>query len=460
MQALREVAAFLALAPAESRPAHEFADAARGLAEACTDLEHALEDLEVERASLLGERAHLHQTIGCLLSVLAKERSGAGKSMELPSPEAMFARAKSYLEQVRLSSLTGALTSTIGAERAVSPDDFRPESEDLAEWSPRSLGRHVSEKVFGKHVTERGQELGKHVSEQLGTFKSKLSSMSSSASQHQLGRRVIEHRQKLEEHLKDQWSEFTNRASSGTGRQVIEQSLEFGKHVTEQFQPALVQQSTQQLQQQFLEGCHKLGLLVSQDFSVVLNSLPWRKDNPSDEDSGPSLQGDAASSVDPRGSSAAVLAAEAPERPAEATASVQNLAAEGSRLGNFVGSLRARLALDVWKMPASFPFAAATAGTREKKRRRKPEQKSEEDAFTRVLVELEVRLEDGRVARGTLRTSDTRAKVVNRLVRKNSLDASIKDPLKALLKAAVAGAERFPVELRTDVGQLLAGAAA
>lgn len=304
-------------------------------------------------------------------------------------------------------------------------------------------------------MTERGQELGKHVSEQLGTFKSKLTSIS----QHPLGRQVIEHRQKLEEHLRDQWSDLTSRASSGTGRQVIAQSRELGKHITEQFHPALVQQSTQQLQQQFLEGCQKLGVRVSQDFSVALNSLPWRKDCPNDEDSGAFLQSDTASSADLRGSSVAVIASEAAERLAEATASVQNFATEGTRLGNFVESFRTRLAIDGWRLPASFLFAPATRSTREKKGRRKPEQKSEEDAFTRVLVELEVRLEDGRVAKGTLRTSDTRAKVVNRLVRKNSLDASIKGPLKALLKTAVAGAERFPVKLRTDVAQLSAGAA-
>ena len=41
-------------------------------------------------------------------------------------------------------------------------------------------------------MTESGQELGKLVSEQFGTFKSKLASMSSSASLHQLGKWVIE----------------------------------------------------------------------------------------------------------------------------------------------------------------------------------------------------------------------------------------------------------------------------
>jgi len=419
------------------------------LSEAHAGLERALEDLQADSLAIMESNAELHTAIASTLRDLTQSRSSSSRTPRefAPSPEALLGIAKNYWQQVksgRLNILDQGVSSEQGAN----------EQPDRPEWVARS------------------QELGRQVRDQLKTLTSKVSAPAGSDSQPQLAKQLAEQKQKLQEQLREHWSALATRTSSETGKQVVEKSREIKKQLADQLNPAHVQQATLQLQSQVVEGYQNLSTKVSQDFSEVINKLPWRQDASAVANGQVAAEDQAAgilSACDQMDDNSASSAG------ATGSASVQVDAlsietTEGAPVGQdkvdetnqlpFMDMVRNHIARG-WTLPGKLGWGAAgeakSASTlrnnKAKRRGRKAEE--DDDTFSRVLVELQVQLGDGKVATANLKTSDSRSRVASQLVHEHKLPPAVKRPLKAILKKAVANAEKYPVQITVTHDELL-----
>jgi len=422
------------------------------LSEASTGLERALEELQADSLAIMESNAELHTAIASTLRDLTQTCSGSARTHRdfAAAPEALLGIAKNYWQQVKTGKLNVVTADQGGqSEQAASEQPERPE------WVARS------------------QELGRQVRDQFKTLTSTMSVPAGSDSQQQLAKQMADQKQKLQEQLREHWSALATRTSAETGKQVVEKSREIKKQLAEQLNPAHVQQATLQLQSQVLEGYQNLSTRVSQDISEAISKLPWKQDvSAAAAESQTSIEEQAAgilSACDHMDSGSASSAGAmrttalgveglSTETPEDASAGRGKID-ENNQLP-LMGVLRNHISKG-WTLPGRLGLGApgeaksASASRNNKSKKGRKAELDGDESFTRVLVELQLQLEEGKVATANLRTSDSRSRVAGKLVHEHKLSPAIKRPLKAILKKAVADAEKYPVEVSVTYAELL-----
>jgi hypothetical protein len=420
------------------------------LSEARTGLEQALEDLQADSLAIMESNAELHTAIASTLRDLTQTHSGSAKTPRdfAVSPEALLENAKKYWQQVKAGRLNVLIADQGGqSEQATSEQPERPE------WVARS------------------QELGRQLREQLKTLRNKVPVAAGPEPQQQLGKQLAEQKQKLQEQLREHWSALATRTPAETGKQVVEKSREIKKQLSEQLKPAHVQQATLQLQSQVLEGYQNLSTRVSQDISEAIGKLPWKQEGSATAAQSQASITEQASGIfsacdqmedDNSASSAGAIrttALKVDGLNTETTApSAGQVKIDGTNQLPFMDAFRNHITRG-WTLPGKPGWGATgeakSNSTLRNNNAKKKCRNADEDAFTRVLVELQLQLEEGKVATANLRTSDSRSRVASKLIHEHKLAPAVKPPLKAILKKAVANAEQYPVQVSVTYAELL-----
>lgn len=416
------------------------------LGEAHAGLEQALEDLQADSLAIMESNAELHTAIATTLRDLTQTRSGSAKTPRefAVSPEALLENAKKYWQQVKAGRLNVQTADQKGqSEQATSEHTERPE------WVARS------------------QELGRQLRDQLKTLTSKVPVAAGPEPQQQLGKQLAEQKQKLQEQLREHWSALSTRTPAETGKQVVEKSREIKKQLSEQLKPAHVQQATLQLQSQVLEGYQNLSTRVSQDISEAISKLPWKQEGSATVAQSQTSIAEQASGIfsacdemeDDNSASSAATALKVDGLNTETTApSAGQVRVDETNQLPFMDAFRNHITRG-WTLPGKPGWGAAgeakSVSTSRNNNEKRKCRKSDEEAFTRVLVELQLQLEEGKVAMANLRTSDSRSRVASKLIHEHKLAPAVKPPLKAILKKAVANAEQYPVQVSVTYAELL-----
>jgi len=414
------------------------------LSDAHAGLERSLEDLQADSLAIMESNAELHAAIASTLRDLTQNRCGSTRTPRefAPSPEALLSIARNYWQQVKSGRLNSLIADQEGqSEQAAGEQPERPE------WVARS------------------QELGRQVRDQLKTLTSKVTIPTGSDPQPpQLAIKLAEQKQKLQEQLREHWSALATRTSTDTGKQVVEKSREIKKQLAEQLNPVHVQQATLQLHSQVLEGYQNISTRVSQDISEVISKLPWKQDAsaaaaPSqgaieEPVGGIFVDSNSASSTGAT-ETAAPGVDELCTETTEGASAGQDKIVEANQLP-FIDVLRKHITRGLSLGAAGEAKSAfALRNKQAKKKWRRAEEEAGDDKFTRVLVELELQLEGGKVATASLRTSDSRSRIASQLVHQNKLPPAVKRPIKAILKKAVTNAEKYPVQVSVTYAELL-----
>jgi len=373
------------------RKEDELKEMARRLVKSTDGMKEMISDLDVEKQSLQQENAQLNQTISLMMTELRKLNIGADNTVEPRLDEGPLDFVGRFWEQVKPRDNTYLVNENVGEIKKPVPGE---------DTSPSELSRQVQERA--QQLQERAQQLQESAQQVGQRFQGVFGPMWSRAEE-----RLTEVREGLVKTVDAQRekAQRPDRRRAGAG------------------------------------GGYAGGATGLSDFETMLSR-------------GLGFAGGAQAAASSAPSGATHEAAAAPVAAApEASEQEQQPAAEAEP-APAPAPASAPAEEKPEEQPAAVPAApeeppAAAAEPEATEAERAPE--VEEQISSTVLIEAQIKLEDGTVETLHVRAADRCKEVAHKFIQEHSLKAWFELPLTAWLKKVEADAVKFPVRVEGEL---------